>query len=42
VQKGNENLKKQLDGVITGHKSALQDILREYNVQLYPAAGETS
>jgi len=42
VRKGNENLKKRLDGIITGHKDALQEILRQYNVQLYPAAGETS
>ncbi len=42
VHKGNENLKKRLDGVIAAHKDALQEILHQYNVQLYPAAGETS
>jgi mxaJ protein len=42
VHKGNENLKKRLDGVIAAHKDALQEILRQYNVRLYPAAGETS
>jgi mxaJ protein len=42
VHKGNENLKKRLDGVIAAYKDALQEILRQYNVRLYPAAGETS
>ncbi len=41
VRKGNEALKKRLDGVIAERKSALQEILHHYNVQLYPAAGET-
>jgi mxaJ protein len=42
VRKGNEAWKKRLDDVIAERKSALQEILRQYNVQLYPAAGETS
>jgi mxaJ protein len=42
ARKGDENLKKRLDSVIVGHQGALQEILRQYNVQLYPAAGETS
>jgi mxaJ protein len=41
VRKGDENLKKRLDGVIAAHKDALQAILHQYNVKLYPAAGET-
>ena len=42
VRKGNESLKKLLDNLIAERKSALQDILHQYNVQLYPPAGETS
>lgn len=42
VRKGNESLKKRLDDVIANRKNALQDILHEYNVKLYPAAGESS
>jgi mxaJ protein len=41
ARKGNENLKKKLDGLIGEKRDALQQILRRYNVQLYPAAGET-
>ena len=40
VRKGNEALKNRLDGVIAAHKDALQEIMRQFNVQLYPAAGE--
>jgi mxaJ protein len=42
VAKGNENLKNRLDKVIAERKGALQEILHKFNVQLYPAAGETS
>lgn len=42
VRKGNENLKERLDGVIGRHKDELREILRHYNVQLYPTGGETS
>jgi mxaJ protein len=41
ARKGNEDLKKQLDGVIDDKGNELQQILRRYNVQLYPLAGET-
>jgi len=41
VRKGNDSLKGRLDRVIAEEKAALQEILRLYNVQLYPAAGET-
>jgi len=41
VRKGNDSLKGRLDRVIAEQKAALQEILRLYNVQLYPAAGET-
>jgi hypothetical protein len=34
-------LKKKLDGVIARRKSALEDILRRFNVRLYPVEGET-
>jgi mxaJ protein len=40
VREHDESLKKRLDGVIAARKTALNDILRRYNVQLYPAAGE--
>jgi mxaJ protein len=42
VRKSNENLKERLDGVIAERKSALEEILRQYNVRLYPATGEIS
>ena len=42
VRKDNEALKQHLDGVIAKRKAALQEILRQYNVRLYPAAGESS
>lgn len=42
VRKGNENLSHRLDKVIAERKAALQEILHHFNVQLYPAAGETS
>ncbi len=42
VRKGNETLKKRLDAVIAERKAALGEILRQYNVQLYPAAAEPS
>jgi mxaJ protein len=42
VRKVDEALKKRLDEMIAERKSALQEILQHYNVQLYPAAGETS
>ena len=42
VRKGDESLKKRIDGVIVQRKNALQDILHQYNVKLYPAAGESS
>jgi mxaJ protein len=42
VRKSNEKLKNRLDGIIAEHKSELQEILHDYNVQLYPVAGETS
>jgi hypothetical protein len=41
VRKNDEALKKQIDGFIAKRKSALEEILRHYNVQLYPSAGET-
>jgi mxaJ protein len=41
VRKGNENLSQRLDKVIAERKAVLQEILHQYNVQLYPAAGET-
>jgi mxaJ protein len=41
VRKSDIALKKRLDEVIATHKSAFADILRQYNVRLYPAAGET-
>jgi len=40
VRKGNDDLKKQLDRVIAERKGALQAILSQYNVKLYPAADE--
>jgi mxaJ protein len=40
VRKGNETLKKRLDGVIAQRKGALEEILQHHNVRLYPAAGE--
>jgi mxaJ protein len=42
VPKGNDLLKKRLDNVIAQHKRALQEILEDFNVRLYPAAGEIS
>lgn len=41
VRKGDGTLAKRLNGVIAAHKDALQEILHQYNVRLYPAAGET-
>jgi len=41
VRKNDEALKKRLDGVIADRKSALEEILRHYNVQLYPSAADT-
>jgi mxaJ protein len=41
VRKNDEALKKKLDGVIARRKSALEDILRRFNVRLYPVEGET-
>ncbi len=40
VRKGNENLKKRLDGVIAQDKNAVEAVLHHFNVRLYPAAGE--
>jgi mxaJ protein len=40
VRKGNDDLKKRLDRVIAGRKDALQGILSQFNVKLYPAADE--
>ena len=42
VRKNDEALEKQLNAVIAGRKSALDDILRRYGVRLYPAEGEPS
>jgi mxaJ protein len=42
VRKGDESLKKNLDSLIARRKNALQEILQQFNVRLYPAAGETS
>jgi mxaJ protein len=42
VRKGDDNLKNRLDEVIAAHKAAMLEILLQYNVQLYPAAGESS
>jgi mxaJ protein len=42
VRKGNAALKNRLDAMIAQHKSSLQEILQNFNVRLYPAAGETS
>jgi len=42
VRKSNENLKELLDGVIAQRKGALEEILRQYNVRLYPPTGEIS
>lgn len=39
VRKNDNALAKKLNEVIAKHKSALGDILQEYNVRLYPAAG---
>jgi ABC-type amino acid transport substrate-binding protein len=41
VRKNDQLLKKKLDGVIARRKSALETILRHYNVRLYPVEGET-
>jgi mxaJ protein len=41
VRKNDEALKKRLDRVIAERKGALEDILRHYNVQLYPSAADT-
>jgi mxaJ protein len=41
VRKNDEALKKQIDGFIAERKRTLEEILRHYNVQLYPSAGET-
>ncbi len=41
VRKNDEALKKQLDRVIAERKGALEDVLRHYNVQLYPSAADT-
>ena len=41
VRKNDQPLKKKLDGVIARRKSALETILRHYNVRLYPVEGET-
>jgi mxaJ protein len=40
VRKGNDDLKKRLDRVIAERKDALQGILSQFNVKLYPAADE--
>jgi len=40
VRKGDEALKKHLDEVVAERKDAFQEILRDYDVRLYPAAGE--
>jgi mxaJ protein len=42
VRNGDEGLKNRLDKVIADHKPAIREILRKYNVQLYPAAEATS
>lgn len=39
VRKNDNALAKKLNLVIAKHKQALQEILRDYNVRLYPAAG---
>ncbi len=41
VRKNDEVLAKRLNAVIAKRKSALQAILRHYNVRLYPVEGET-
>ncbi len=41
VRKNDEALRKKLDGVIAKRKSALENILRHFNVRLYPVEGET-
>jgi mxaJ protein len=40
VRKDHTTLKKRLDSTIVDRKDAIRDILRQYNVKLYPAAGE--
>jgi mxaJ protein len=40
VRKGDEALKRRLDHVIATDKQAFERILRQYNVRLYPTAGE--
>jgi mxaJ protein len=40
VRKGNDDLKKRLDRVIAERKDALQGILSQFNVKLYPVADE--
>ncbi|HZO83425.1 MAG TPA: quinoprotein dehydrogenase-associated putative ABC transporter substrate-binding protein [Candidatus Binataceae bacterium] len=40
VRKNDQALAKKLNAVIARHKRALQDILRRYNVRLYPVEGE--
>ncbi|HKV53239.1 MAG TPA: transporter substrate-binding domain-containing protein [Candidatus Binataceae bacterium] len=40
VRKNDETLKKRLDEVIKAHKESLQVILNQYNIRLYPAAGD--
>jgi mxaJ protein len=42
VRKGDAGLKKNLDSLIARRKDALQEILQQFNVRLYPAAGENS
>ena len=42
VRKGNDDLKNRLDRVIAEHKGELQEILSQFNVKLYPAAGDNS
>jgi mxaJ protein len=42
VRKGNDDMKKRLDRLIAARKDALQEILSQFNVKLYPAASENS
>jgi mxaJ protein len=42
VRKGDESLQGQLNTVISGRKTDLQEVLQQFNVRLYPAAEENS